>query len=480
MLRRSLDEGFIPEIFKMAYISPIHKGGSKQDPERYRPVSLTSHIAKVFERVVKKKIEKYLVDNAKLNKGQHGSVQGRSTQTELLAHYNDIYDAISEGKRIDTVYLDFAKAFDKVDHKILLQKVRNHGIGGKIGRWIEEFLKDRKFRVVVNGCMSDEAKVLSGVPQGTVLAALLFVIMISDIDENIKKSIVRSFVDDTRVNRKINGPNDKKELQEHLNMMYKWARENKMEFNESKFEHMSSGNSNEFPLDHYKTPSGDEIQTKDTVRDLGVITSKNLDFKEHINKITTDCLVVMGMLLRAFETRAKGPMIMLYNTFLRSKLEYCCLVWSPREQQDINKIEDIQRIFTKKIDGMKDLNYHERLKKLNMYSLERRRDRYKIIYAWQQIEGLKENIMNLKTNKNKTNRMINNGSYIKRGTRSTTSALSKIHYSPLRTTERAFNSLPRKLRNMTGVKVDTFKNHLDSWMMQIPDLPKCSGYSYVA
>merc|ERR1712002_707910 len=184
------------------------------------------------------------------------------------------------------------------------------------------FLKERIFRVVVNGCMSDEAEVPSGVPQGTVLAALLFVIMISDIDENIKKSIVRSFVDDTRVNRKISSPRDKNELQEHLNMMYKWARENKMEFNENKFEHMTFGNSNVSPVGQYKTPSGDEIQTMDTVRDLGVITSKEMDFKEHINKITTDCLV-MGMLLRAFETRAKGPMIMLYNTFLRSKLEYC-------------------------------------------------------------------------------------------------------------------------------------------------------------
>merc|ERR1712002_685880 len=115
-----------------------------------------------------------------------------------------------------------SQSFDKVDHEILLKKVKEHGIGGKIGRWIEEFLKERKFRVVVNGCMSDEAEVLSGVLQGTVLAALLFVIMISDIDENIKKSIVRSFVDDTRINRKINSPTDKKELQKHLNMMYKW------------------------------------------------------------------------------------------------------------------------------------------------------------------------------------------------------------------------------------------------------------------
>ena len=114
-------------------------------------MSLTSHIAKVFERVIKKKIVKHLVENQKLNDGQHGFVPGRSTQSELLAHYNDIYEAITEGKRLDTIFLDFAKAFDKVDHEILLEKVKKHGIGGKIGRWIEELLKDRKFRVVVNG-----------------------------------------------------------------------------------------------------------------------------------------------------------------------------------------------------------------------------------------------------------------------------------------------------------------------------------------
>ena len=125
---------------------------------------------------------------------------------------------------------------------------------------------------------------------------------------------------------------------------------------------------------------------------------------------------------------------------------------------------------------MKDLRYHERLKKLNMYSLERRKDKFKIIYAWQQIEGCKENIMNLKTKKITQTEWSTMGTKLKKGIKSTTGVLSKIHYSPLRTTERAFNSLPRKLKNMTGVKVDTFKKHLDSWMMQIPDLPKCSGY----
>ena len=189
---------------------------------------------------------------------------GRSTQTQLLAHYNDIYEALMEGKRLDTIFLDFAKAFDKVDHNILLEKVKKHKIGGKIGLWISEFLRGRKFRVVANGCMSREEDVISGVPQGTVLAAILFVIMISDIDENVKKCIVRSFADDTRINKKISNDEDKELMQKDLETIYKWARENKMKFNESKFEQMAHGNLRNVTLDPYKAPCGEEIQIKDT------------------------------------------------------------------------------------------------------------------------------------------------------------------------------------------------------------------------
>ena len=105
----------------------------------------------------------------------------------------------------------------------------------------------------------------------------------------------------------------------------------------------------------------------------------------------------MGMILRTFSTRDKKPMIKVFNTYIKSKLEYCCIVWSPVQQSYINELEKIQKTFTSKINGMEELDYHERLKELDMYSLERRRDRYFIIYGWQQIEGLKENVLDLKT-----------------------------------------------------------------------------------
>ena len=111
-----------------------------------------------------------------------------------------------------------------------------------------------------------------------------------------------------------------------------------------------------------------------------------------------------------------------------------------------------------------------------MYSLERRRDRYRIIYEWQQIEGIKENIMKLRINNNRSNRLINNGSSTKKGIKLSSKMKSKIHNSPLRETERAFNSLPRNLRNLTGVTTDTFKKHLDEWLLKTPDQPKYKGY----
>ena len=325
-LRKSLDEGAILEVFKMAYVTPIHKGGSKQKPEQYRPVSLTSHIMKIFERVIKKEILKHLTENEMFNKGQHGFVPGRSTQTQLLSHFNDIFDTLAEGKRLDTVYLDFAKAFDKVDHDILLEKVKKHKISGKIGKWIREFLTDRKFRVVVNGCMSDEGEVLSGVPQGTVLAAILFVIMISDIDENVKLCILRSFADDTRVSKKVICNEDKEKMQEELRSIYEWAKANRMEFNSKKFEQIIHGSTKDVSVDPYKSSSEDPITIKNTVKDLGVFSTNDLLFEEHMKKIINSSKVVMGMLLRTFSTREKKPMLTMFNTYIKSKMEYCCIV----------------------------------------------------------------------------------------------------------------------------------------------------------
>ena len=479
LLRKSLDEGAIPEVFKMAYVTPIHKGGSRQKPEQYRPVSLTSHIMKIFERVIKKELMKHLTENEMFNRGQHGFVPGRSTQTQLLSHFNDIFDTLAEGKRLDTVYLDFAKAFDKVDHGILLEKVKKHKISGKIGKWIREFLTDRKFKVVVNGCMSDEGKVTSGVPQGAVLAAILFVIMISDIDENVKMSILRSFADDTRVSKKVTCNEDKQQMQEDLRSIYEWAKINKMEFNSKKFEQIIHGSTKNVSVEPYESSSEDPITIKSTVKDLGVFSTNNLLFEEHMKKIVNSSKVVMGMLLRTFSTREKAPMLRMFNTYIKSKMEYCCIVWSPVNKKWIYELEKIQKSFTSKINGMEELDYHERLKKLNLYSLERRRERYLIIYGWQQLEGKRENVLRLTATKTRRDRRIISPKIpnMANGKRLSRVEKRQIYNCPSRKTQRIFNSIPGYIRNLTDITLDTFKRHLDDWLKTVPDQPRGGGYS---
>ena len=221
--RDSLDTGNIPELLKLANIVPIHKGGSKAFAKNYRPISLTSHLIKIFERVIRKHIVKYLETNNLLNQGQHGFRTGRSCLTQLKDHYDRVLHQCETGANVDVIYLDFAKAFNKVDHNIPLSKIKNMAIGGRVGIWLYAFLKNRYHVIVTNKSMLEKSNVISGVPQGTVLGPALFLIIISDIDTDIRTIVVSSFADDTRVSKKIGSPDDTEVLQQDLNKIYVWT-----------------------------------------------------------------------------------------------------------------------------------------------------------------------------------------------------------------------------------------------------------------
>ena len=171
-----------------------------------------------------------------LNPNQHGFRSNRSCLSQLLSHYEAILSLLEEGLGTDVVYLDFAKAFDKVDFGILLSKLKRFGIGGSIGKWIYSFLVNRTQRVLVNGTASIPIQVLSGIIQGSVLGPLLFMIMINDIDQKVFSSHVSCFADDTRVLQHISELSDCSSLQSDLNAIFSWAEENNMEFNNLKFE----------------------------------------------------------------------------------------------------------------------------------------------------------------------------------------------------------------------------------------------------
>ena len=200
--RASMDTGTIPAELLLVLICPIHKGGSRSVPKNYRPVALTSHLIKVFERVLRKALVKHLDKNDLLPTGQHGSRALRSTLTQLLSHWDTVLDGLEHGSGVDCIYLDFSKAFDKVETGVLLHKLRDAKILGKTGRWLAAFLdsSQRQQAVAVDGAISDLSPVISGVPQGTVLGPVLFLLHIADIANNVSVgTTTNSYVDDTRV-----------------------------------------------------------------------------------------------------------------------------------------------------------------------------------------------------------------------------------------------------------------------------------------
>ena len=163
--RKSVSTGEIPGVCKSATIMPIHKGKSRAILNNYRPVALTSRLIKVFEKVVRKSIVQFMKDNNLFNNSQHGFLGGRSCLSQLLIHFDRITYELENGRGVDVIYLDFAKAFDKVDHGITLKKLASIGIKGRLGRWLYSFLTNRTQSVLVEGRKSQPKPVISGVPK---------------------------------------------------------------------------------------------------------------------------------------------------------------------------------------------------------------------------------------------------------------------------------------------------------------------------
>ena len=234
--QKSLNEGIVPLYYKISYIAPIYKNGERARAENYRPVSITSHIIKLYERILRRIIVDYLEVNSVLSKEQHGFRTGRSTLTQLFAHFDTVYESLSTGCDMDCIYLDYSKAFDKVDHRLLLMKLKRIGFNGKLITWIQSFLNGRSQAVVVDGQHSKSCSITSGVPQGTVLGPVLFLVFINDLGDVIKHSHISYFADDTRLTKKIKCEEDCKELQTDLQSTIRWSFENNMVLNEKKFQ----------------------------------------------------------------------------------------------------------------------------------------------------------------------------------------------------------------------------------------------------
>ena len=381
-------------------INPIFKKGDKSDPSNYRPISLTSHLIKIFEQVIRQKIVSHLEANDLLSRNHHGFRKGQSCLTHLK-HIDDVIKIILNGNEHDVIYLDFAKAFDKVDHEILLQMLKICGITGKLFSWIEKFITNRHQFVNIKGFHSVLALVISCVPQGPVLGPKLFLIYINDLKKCLKSSSASSFADDTRLSQQITCCEDSSLLQDDLFSVVKWAEQNNMELYENKFELLTyyrtprSKLLEELPFTsewlEYNTPSGQVILPSKIVKDLGVYLSNDIGWSVQVNEAVQSANKMANWVLSVFFTRSESVMLTLFRSLVRSRLEYSCPVWNPSLLGDIKKLESTHRVFTRHISGCQDLCYWDRLKRLGLMSLQRRRERYITIHVWKTLHELAPN-----------------------------------------------------------------------------------------
>jgi hypothetical protein len=378
IFQRSFESGLVPEDWKSANITPLFKKGSKAKVENYRPISLTSQLGKLFEKMVKDQINEYLNVNQLIGMTQHGFREGNSCETNLIEFTDYVTKNLDSKIPIDVIYLDFSKAFDKVPHAQLVTKLKSVGITGKLLNWISNWLSNRKQRVICNGSTSKWKSVLSGVPQGSVLGPLLFTIYINDLEDSIKSKLLK-FADDTKLIGKVGTVTDIIDLKGDLQKLEKWSKTWLLPFNYEKCKVLHFGKNN--PNISY-TFGDKDLQSVDEERDLGIIVTKDGKVEVQCGKVAKKANKILGLICRNLQFKSLDNMLTLYKTLVRPILEYCITAWRPYLKKDIVVLEKVQKRFSKKISECKNLSYVERLKKIGLTSFEKRCTRSDLILAY--------------------------------------------------------------------------------------------------
>jgi len=383
LFSRSLEEGKLPMEWKQATVTPLFKKGSKSDPGNYRPISLTSVVGKVMERIIRDSIMTHLDTHDLIADQQYGFRSGRSCQLQLLEALDKWSDHLDNGRHVDIIFLDFSKAFDTVPHRRLLSKLNAHGITGQLHKWIQDFLTARTQRVHGNGATSSWKDVTSGVPQGSVLGPILFIVYVNDLPCEVINE-ARLFADDTKASIGFTYEVECESLQDDINRLVNWSERWQLSFNAKKCKSMHLGTKNPRHTYSMKDIEGNEtmIAATDEEKDLGVYLDPKLSFKTHIAKVISKANSIAGLVIRNFKHLDTTTFSTLYKALIRPVLEYASPVWSPQTSSDSDRLEGVQRRATRAVKALKKTSYSERLKRLGLPTLAYRRKRADMVQVY--------------------------------------------------------------------------------------------------
>ena len=393
LFQKSMSLGEVPSQWKEAHIVPIHKKGPRAVMANFRPVALTSVVCKVMERIVCSAIVAFLTNNNLISQQQHGFIKGRSCQTNILLCLEKWTKILDDGNSVDVAYFDYAKAFDKVSHRLLTIKLEKYGIKGQLLHWLKDFLNDRRQRVVVGDAKSPWLPVLSGTTQGSVLGFLLFLIFINDLPKACSpgmEELIMLLADDTKTYQEINKDkdqhqNNQNELQNRINEIVKWADDNKMEIHpgKSKILHVGKDNPN---MPYYI--SNIQIATTNEEKDIGFWVTNDLSTSTHVRKARGKALGEIIRIKRNFTCIDKRAFCVLYNQRVRPHLDYGMSACPPGTSAESKVLEATQSKATAMVHGLKHLNADERRRALGLMTLQDRRERGDLIEVFKILNGV--------------------------------------------------------------------------------------------
>ena len=383
VFQASLKQGRVPKDWTRANVTPIYKKGSRSDPLNYRPISLTSVACKTLERLIRTRLISHLEESGLLSIHQHGFRSGMSCLTQLLEYLCELENAMDDGDSVDSVYLDCAKAFDSVPHDHLLAKLWAAGIEGPLAHWIRSFLTNREQRVCIKGTRSSWRKVRSGVPQGSVLGPTLFLTYINDLLDGLQSG-GKLFADDAKIFRRIKCPEDRQRLQADLDKLQEWSNRWLLKFNEKKCTVLNIGKRN--PKYTYRM-GGAQLAHSEQEKDLGVLITTDLKPAMQVARAAAAANSMLGRIKSTLTCLSEETLLPLYKALVRPRMEFAIQAWSPYLKKDIMKLEKVQRRATKLVPSLSHLPYEERLQRLGLTTLEKRRTRGDMIQTFKILKG---------------------------------------------------------------------------------------------
>ena len=373
----------LPQWKNRHWVIPIHKKGDRQSPANYRPISLTAIPCKILESLIRDKLLNHLLTLELLSKDQHGFRPRRSCTSQLLAVMEDWSCWAENGDCTDCIYLDYKKAFDSVPHQRLLVKLQAYGVADKLYTWINAFLTNRQQQVAVEGSKSPWARVTSGVPQGSVLGPLLFLIYVNDMPDVIRCPI-KIFADDAKIYRQVTLDAGIEDLQSDIDAVIMWSDKWQMPFSESKCKSLHIGNKNR----RHSYVMGDySLEHSFLEKDLGIFMDYELKFRKQASAAAAKASQILAVIRRSFVKIDQDTLPLLYKSLVRPHLEYGNVIWGPFNQADKKLVENVQRRATKLIPDIHHLSYRRRLEVLNLPSLHYRRRRGDMVQVYQILNG---------------------------------------------------------------------------------------------